>query len=198
MKRSHTNLRQIERKMRVRQIHASSNGMQFFDAQLAVLALATACSHLGSQFLEVFFGHPRLCEDFGAKIVDVAGIIGDKQAVRFLVSHLTSPFKRNSKSKSPSIAYPNWSRLAIRDSMMLSGSPLPRPLNYEIAYKNKLSRRKGKCSHRLIAPPWRGPKMRVHEVQCQRIAMGPPLPNQRVERTPNSRHPRCPKATQIS
>jgi hypothetical protein len=75
--------------MRHRHVGAAGNGMQILDAQFALLALA-ARSQLVFQFLDVLIGHFRLCKDFRAEIVNVAGIIRDKQAIRFLISHVTS------------------------------------------------------------------------------------------------------------
>src|SRR5215217_2100246 len=86
-----------------READASGHGVQVVDAEFLILHLTlAACGDFLSQLLDVLFRHLGLCEDFGTKVVNVAGVIGDEQAIGLWISHVTSPLqstKRNPRAK---------------------------------------------------------------------------------------------------
>src|SRR5712671_5636128 len=87
-----------------READASGHGVQVVDTEFLILRLTlAACGDFLSQLLDVLFRHLGLCEDFGTKVVNVAGVIGDEQAIGLLISHVTSPLqsmKRNPRAQS--------------------------------------------------------------------------------------------------
>jgi hypothetical protein len=73
-----------------REIDATGDCIQIFKAQLLVLPFAVRSEFI-LELLDVFIRHLRLCKDFRAEIVNVAGIIGNKQTIWFLISHVATP-----------------------------------------------------------------------------------------------------------
>jgi hypothetical protein len=69
--------------------YSTSNGLEIINAQFPTLARLRGEPFLHSRDFRV--RHFCLREDFGAKIIVIASVVRDNQAVRFLISHVTSP-----------------------------------------------------------------------------------------------------------
>src|SRR6516225_3928778 len=131
--------------MRRRHIQPAGHSVQIFDAQFAILALA-ACGQPFFHSFDLRIRHLCLRKYLRAEVVEVAGVVRDNQAVRFLISHVTPPQKSNSKLKSPVEDYPKPKRLAIQARCQVTVTAGRAAVESQISCKCRPSRRKASLS----------------------------------------------------